>query len=383
VLGLARSSLLLGVLGIADPAAAQGTPWKLLLAVSESYHTNVRLTAPAVDAFATRITARLSKGFQGPRWNFNMGANLQKAYFHGRATPRPTGIFYGVSAQFGYQISERASFSIEDRLRSAYTGEMLEFLEFEDDVVLPLNRQKRNHLRGSLGIALSPTLSFAIPVVYDTAIFSQDDALQPRLVNGDRFATGMGFSKKMSDETTASLNYTYALSDQRIERVESHSLALGVAHQLGEFTNFGVAIGGGIRETRLGGRRYVLSGGASIGRQFENFSLNLAYRRNLGALFGLGREVVHNSIRLSHHRPLTKTLAVNLSGAYVRTEDLIDPTFSYNAWFANVGFNQGLGRSFNLHAGYHFGKRSPLPGEFGRNFETHRVSAQLGWNTEF
>lgn len=373
--------LLLGVLGLAAPAAAQN-PWKLLLAASESYHTNIRLTPPAVDSFATRLTARLSKNFEGPRWNLGLGGSVQKSYFHGRATPRPTGLFYGATAEFGFQLSESASISIVDRFRAAYTGELLEFVEFEDDIVLPLNRQKRNSLRGTLGIELSPTLTFSIPISYDTALFEPDDALQPRLANGDRFATGVGFSRQFSARTTASLNYTYARSDQTLMFAESHSLALGLARSIDQFTNFGIGIGAGLRETNQG-RRYVLGGGASIGRQFENFSLNLAYRRNLGALFGLGREVITNSLRLSHHRQLSRNLAVNISGAYVRTRDPLDDSFSYDGYYANAGLNLSLTRSLNLHGGYHFGKRSPLPGEIGRNFQTHRVSVQLGWNTSF
>ena len=373
---------MLGALGLTAPAAAQGTQWKLLLSASESYHTNVRLTAPAVDAFATRLTVRLSKGFGGPRWTLGLAGSTQKSFFHGRATPRPSGLFYTASGEFGFQISESASFNIVDRFRSAYTGELLDFVEFDDDVVLPLNRQKRNHLRAALGIERSPTLTLGIPVSYDTSLFQPDDVLQPRLANGDRFATGIGLSRKFSDETTASLNYTYARSDQTLMFAESHSVAFGVAQALGEFTNLGIGIGAGLRETNQG-RRYVLGGGASIGRQFENFSFNLAYRRNLGALFGLGREVINNSIKLSHHRQLSRNVAINLSGAYVRTRDPLDDSFSYDAWYANAGLNRSLSQSLNLHAGYHFGKRSPLPGEIGRQFQTHRASIQLGWNTAF
>ena len=212
-------------------------------------------------------------------------------------------------AEFGFQISESASFSVVDRFRSAYTGELLEFVEFEDDVVLPLNRQKRNHVRAALGIELSPTLTFTIPISYDTSLFEPDDVLQPRLANGDRFATGVGFSRQLNDKTTASVNYTYARSDQTLMFAESHSVALGLARSIDQFTNFGIGIGAGLRETNQG-RRYVLGGGASIGRQFENFSFNLGYRRNLGALFGLGREVINNSLRLSHHRQLSRNLAI-------------------------------------------------------------------------
>jgi hypothetical protein len=372
---------LLGALGLAAPAAAQ-TPWKLLLSASESYHTNIRLTPPAVDSFATRLTARLSKNFDGPRWHLGMGGQVQKSYFHGRAAPRPTGVFFGGTTEFGVQLSESASFSVVGRFRAAYTGEFLEFVEFEDDVVLPLNRQKRSHVRASLGIELSPKLTLSIPISYDKALFAPDDALQPRLANGDRFATGVGFSRQLNDKTTGSLNYTYARSDQTLMFAESHSVALGLARAIDQFTNFGIGIGAGLRETNQG-RRYVLGGGASIGRQFENFSFNLGYRRNLGALFGLGREVINNSVRLSHHRQLSKTLALNLSGSYVRTRDPLDDSFSYDGYYANAGLNLSLSQSLNLHGGYHFGKRSPLPGEIGRNFQTHRVSVQLGWNTSF
>jgi hypothetical protein len=377
-----RSSLLLlAALAAAAPAGAEG--WKLGFSVSESWNTNVRLAAAPSGKWATRFAGKLSKNIQGPRWQLGMSAAATKALYHGRASPRANGIFYGLGVQFGYQISPNVSVSIRDNFKSTYTGEIFEFVELDEDVLLPLTRQRRNHLRGSLAVEISDVTSFGISTSYDRALFQPDDIAQPRLDNGDRFATGLGLSRKLSDETSVNLGYSVAKSNQGVNSGLIHGVNLSVSHTLGEFTTMGVSLGGSRREGPGGAGYYSLGGGAMIARQFEDFSLSLSYRRDLSSLFGFGRDVVHNTFRLGHARKLSQSFGITVSGAYSRARDPDDPSFSYDAWLANAGFNLQLSEHWQLHAGYGYANRSHLPDEIISEFHAHRAVVQIGWNTAF
>jgi hypothetical protein len=377
-----RSSLLLLVaLGAASPAAAQG--WKLSFNVSESWNTNVRFAAAPSGKWATRFSGRLSRSFQGPRWQLGLNTAVTKALYHGRASPRANGIFYGLGAQLGLQLSPSVSLSIQDNFKSTYTGEIFEFVELDEDVLLPLTRQRRNHLRGSLGVQISDVTSFGISTSYDKALFQPDDIAQPRLQNGDRFAGGLGLSRKLSDETSVNLGYSLARSNQGVNTGLIHGVTLSVSQTLGEFTSMGVSLGGSRREGPSGAGYYSLSGGAVISRQFEDFGLSLSYRRNLSSLFGFGRDVVHNTFRLGHSRKLSRNVGISVSGAYSRARDPEDESFSYDAWFANGGFNIQLSEHWQLHAGYGYANRSRLPDEIISEFDAHRAAVQIGWNTAF
>lgn len=379
---LLRSGLLvLAALGAAAPAAAQGA-WRLGLTVSESWDTNVRLGTSTNGNFATRVSGRLSRNFQGPRSQLGLSLSGMKSFFHGRSSPRPSGIFYTAGAQLGYQLSERASLSLYESFKSSYTGELIDFLQQDEDVLLPQSGQKRNHLRASLSLQVSSLTTATISGIHDIALFNQAEVSQPRLTNGDRLAGGLGLSRKLDDKSAVNLGYSFARSDQRLTSAYIHGLSLSFSRVLGEFTNAGISIGGNRRETTTT-TTHALTGAVSVTRQLEDFSVSLSYRRNLGALFGLGRDVVNNTMSLSGQRKLTRNLAMGASGGYSRNRDPLDPSFGYNAWFARVGLNLNLFRSLQLGGGYNFAKRSPLPGESGNRFQAHRLNLQLGWNTAF
>lgn len=351
------------------------------MTASESWDTNVRLANSTNGNFATRVSGRLSRTFLGPRSQLGLSLSGLKSFFHGRSSPRP-GIFYSAGAQFGYQLSERAALTLQDNFKSSYTGELIDFLQLDEDVLLPQSSQKRNHLRASLSFQVSTLTTATVSGSHDMARFQQAEVSQPRLTNGDKISGGLGLSRKLSNESAVNLGYGFTKSDQRRTSAHIHNVSLGFSRVLGEFTNAGISIGASRRETSTT-TTHKLAGGVVLTRQLEDFSISLSYRRNLGALFGFGRDVVNNTMHLAGQRKLTRNLGMAAGGAYSRSRDPLDPSFGYNAWFANVSLNLNLFRSLHLGGGYHFARRSPLPGESGRRFQAHRVSLQLGWNTSF
>lgn len=372
------------MLGAAAPAAAQGGAWKLGLTASENYSTNVRLGTPTNGAFNTRLSLKLSRNFQAPRWQLGLNGGGAQSFFHGGSSSRLSRLNYSAGVQFGYQLSERAALSLQDSFSSSYTGDVIDLVGLggDEEVLLPQTGQKRNSARASLSFQVSSLTSATLSGSYYTALFQQQNPSQPRLTNGDRLGGGLGLSRKLSNENAVNLGYSFARSDQRVTTAYIHSLSLAYSRVLGEFTNAGISIGASRREASTT-TTHALTGGAEIARQFEDFSLSLSYSRNLSALFGLGRDVVHNTFSLSHARMLTASLGIQASGRYSRSRDPLDPSFGYNAWFASAGLNLSLFRLLQVHGGYSFAKRSPLPDETGRSFQSHRAALQLGWNTSF
>jgi hypothetical protein len=305
-----------------------------------------------------------------------------KSFFHGRTSPRAQGIFYGVGVNFGYQLSDRASLSVADHFRSAYTGEEIPFVTVDEDVILPQVGQKRNHLTGGLSFQVSTLTTASLNVTWDKALFQQEEVFQPRLRNGERFASGLHLSRKLSDLNTINLGYTYARSANAITPANIHTVSVGFSRKLGEFTNAGISIGASHRAS-FDGDLNAVSGGLAISRALENSSFTLAYGRNLGPVFGLGRDLLHDTVRISYHRQLARSVNASAGGAFSRNRDPLDAGFSYNAWSAGAGLSVNLFQDFSLHGGYGFFRRTPLPGELGPQFERHRASIQLGWNTSF
>jgi hypothetical protein len=208
-----------------------------------------------------------------------------KSFFHGRTSPRAQGIFFGVGATFGLQLSDRASLTVADRFRSAYTGEAIDFVDVDEDVILPQAGQRRNHLTGGLSFQVSSLNTISLNVTWDKALFQQEEVFQPRLRNGERFASGLHLSRKLNDLNTINLGYTYARSAHALSPADIHSVSLGFSRKLGEFTNAGISIGASHRAS-FDGDLNAISGGLAISRALENSSFTLGYGRNLGPVFG-------------------------------------------------------------------------------------------------
>jgi hypothetical protein len=375
------AGLLLLAWAAAAPASAK-EDWKLGLNVSETWDTNVRFANPPGGRFATRVSAQLGRVIQGPRWQLGLNGSAMKSFFHGSTSPRAQGIFFGVGATFGLQLSDRASLTVADRFRSAYTGEAIDFVDVDEDVILPQAGQRRNHLTGGLSFQISSLHTISLNVVWDKALFQQEEVFQPRLRNGERFASGLHLSRKLNDLNTINLGYTYARSAHALSPADIHSVSLGFSRKLGEFTNAGIAIGASHRAS-FDGDLNAISGGLAISRALENSSFTLGYGRNLGPVFGLGRDLLHDTVRVSYRRQLSRSVYASTGGHFARNRDPLDAGFSYNAWSAGAGVGVNVFQNFNLHGGYNYFKRTPLPGELGRRFEAHRAAIQLGWNTSF
>lgn len=394
--------LLLAALGAAAPAAAQAPGWKLGLSASETWISNVRLAADRTNAFMSRFSVKLSRNIQAPRWQLGLNGAASQNFFHGGSARRLNKISYSGGMQFGYQFSARASLSVKDSFRSSYTGDVIDLVgldqPYEGEVLLPHTNQKRNSAHASLNLQVSALTTASVTGSYYKALFQQDEVNQPRLRNGDKLAGGLGLSRKLSDEDSVNLSYGFAKSDQRLTSAYIHSVSLGYARVLGEFTNAGLFIGASRREAiattdptttdpATTAPRTTLTGGVALGRELENSSVSLGYSRNLEPLFGFGRDVVHDSFHLSLRRTMTRHVAMTARGSYSRSRDPLDPTFSYNAW--SVGFGPGLNlnldRGLHLNVGYSFAMRDRLAGEAAgpRRFQSHRLGLQLGWNTAF
>ena len=394
--------LLLAALGSAAPAAAQAPGWKLGLTASETWISNVRLAADRTNAFTSRFSVKLSRNLQAPRWQLGLNGAGSQNFFHGGAVSRLNKINYSGGMQFGYQFSARASLSVKDSFRSSYTGDVIDLVgldePYEGEVLLPHTNQKRNSAHATLSLQVSALTTASVTGSYYTALFQQDEASQPRLRNGDKLSGGLGLSRKLSLEDSVNLTYSFAKSDQRVTSAHIQSVSLGYARVLGEFTNAGLFIGASRREAitttdptttdpTTTAPRTTLTGGLAVARELENSSVSLGYNRNLEPLFGFGRDVVHDTFRLSMRRTFTRSLAMNVRGSYSRNRDPSDPSFSYNAWSVGggPGFNLNLDRGLHLNVGYSFAMRDRLAGEAAgpRRFQSHRVGLQLGWNTAF
>jgi hypothetical protein len=238
---------------------------------------------------------------------------------------------------------------------------------------------RTNTAEGALHVGVTRLTNLDLSVRHEKISFKNGASLPVTglLIGGNILTTDARLSRRIGNEDSLGLGYSYAFNLQEGTGADVQSTYLSWTGRLGR--RVGAALTAGA--SRLSAvtlaatpgvpdptpppllpvaSKWRPSGSASLSAEFRRGSLNLGYARSVGQAFGFGVERVADIASLYGDHRFGRNTTMNLNGSYGRTREASgSDSNSFDTLSAGAAFRQLLSRRFELSGGYSYGRIKP------------------------
>lgn len=283
------------------------------------------------------VNPRLDADFRGRRGEFN--GTYDGAFRMYRTLSDLNSYDQDLSVSGRHFLTRHVSIFARNQFTVAPTTEQL------DLVGVPYIRtgSKNEYLTGGVDAALSKRVTLVASYNFQNVRFQQAQSLSYLLVGGNSHGASVLVRRAITDKTSVTGSYNLQVATVGLvdDAFEIHSAQAGVERRLSDHVRLAVA--GGIARlatNATGPARTGPSISASLSRQFQVGTVNVAYDRAFVPSYGFGGTQQNEEVRANARVPLGRALYSQGSFAWRRNEPLVSGAKKLHTVFyeASIGY---------------------------------------------